>query len=353
MDSLTLKTLLLCHGIKIEKRGLLDGRSGGAGPAGTCIEVADFLVNIPTAENVTKYSPIKLQANEALMAEFGDYRFQVSSIQRPKYYGKTTSDGIPMKKIALLHGTDCLATTLHQKCVLIDRGMGCGFCAIESSLKSGATILEKKPEQLEEVVCEALKDGVTHLTITTGTPNLRDHGAAMISETVTQIKDNFNIPIHVQLTPPDKKYLETLHASGADTIGLHVESFDKKVLKNVCPGKLGFDYIGTLNNAVKIFGENQVSSFVLGGLGEDPAIMNAGFEEVASIGVIPFLVPFRPLPGAALQDRSPPEPEYMKALYIDLTHSLKKYGIDIEKNLAGCVKCGACSAIDVAMNAIG
>ena len=131
-----------------------------------------------------------------------------------------------------------------------------------------------------------------------------------------------------------------------------MESFDKNVLKAICPGKLGFDYIGALKNAVKIFGENQVSSFVLGGLGEDPTSMKAGFEELASLGVIPFLVPFRPLPGAALQNRPPPEPDYMKELYIDLAHSLKRYGLDIEKNLAGCVRCGACSAIDVAMDVL-
>jgi radical SAM protein (TIGR04043 family) len=287
-------------------------------------------------------------ANGGLRAEFEDYSFQVTQIQRPDYYDKTTSDGIPMKKIALLHGTDCLATTLYQRCVLMDGGLGCGFCAIESSLTSGATVLRKTPEQLEEVTSEALKDGVKHLTITTGTPNLRDHGVGMIAGVVRHLKDRFEIPIHVQVVPSQKEQIEDLYDAGADTIGLHIESFDKKVLKHVCPGKMRFDYPEALKNAVNIFGENQVSSFVLGGLGEDKEVMEVGFEELASIGVIPFLVPFRPLPGSKLQDRPPPEPFYMKALYIELADVLKTYDINIKKNLAGCVKCGACSAIDVA-----
>jgi radical SAM protein (TIGR04043 family) len=253
-----------------------------------------------------------------------------------------------MKKIALLHGRDCLATTLYQGCMLLDMGRGCGFCAIDSSLKYGATVLRKTPEQLEEVTSEALKDGVTHLTITSGTPNLRDHGAGMIASVVSHLKDYLDIPIHVQLTPPQKEQIQVLYDAGADTVGIHLESFDKKVLNEVCPGKLGFDYRGALKNAVNLFGENQVSSFILGGLGEDPGTMYVGFEELASIGVIPFLVPFRPLPGSKLQNRLPPEPFYMKELYIELADVLKEYGIDVKKNLAGCVRCGACSAIDVA-----
>ncbi len=348
MDALTLKTHLLCRGLNIGYGEIMEGRKGGAGPAGTCIEVADFLVNIPITDNVTKYSQIKLQADGALRAEFGDDSFQVNQIQRPDYYDKTTSDGIPMKKIALLHGRDCLATTLYQGCALFDMGLGCGFCAIDSSLKSGATVLRKTPEQLKEVTSEALKDGVTHLTITTGTPNLRDHGAGMIASVVSHLKDCLDIPIHVQLTPPEKEQIQVLYDAGADTVGIHLESFDKKVLNEVCPGKSGFDYRGALKNAVTIFGENQVSSFVLGGLGEDPETMDQGFEELGSIGVIPFLVPFRPLPGSKLQSRPPPEPFYMKDLYIELADVLKEYGIDVKKNLAGCVSCGACSAIDVA-----
>jgi radical SAM protein (TIGR04043 family) len=352
MDALTLKTHLLCRGLNGGNREIIDGRKGGAGPAGTCIEVEDFIVNIPTTENVTKYSQIKLQANGTLRAEFGGDNYQFNQIQRPDYYDKITSGGIPMKKIALLHGTDCLATTLYQGCMLMDMGGGCGFCAIETSLNSNATVLRKTPEQLEEVASEAIKEGVTHLTITTGIPNLRDHGTGMIASVVSHLKDCFDIPIHVQLTPPQKEQIEVLYNAGADTIGLHVESFDRKVLKQVCPAKFGFDYPEALKNAVDIFGVNQVSSFVLGGLGEDPVTLDVGFEKLASLGVIPFLVPFRPLPGAALQDRQPPEPFYMEELYITLADALKTYGIDIKKNLAGCVRCGACSAIDVAMDGL-
>jgi radical SAM protein (TIGR04043 family) len=191
------------------------------------------------------------------------------------------------------------------------------------------------------------------MTITTGTPNLKDHGSRMLTNAVDAVKKRVDLPVHVQLTPSEKVYLEQLYTSGADTIGIHVECFDKDVMKKVCPGKLGFDYRAALKEAVKIFGENQVSSIIIAGLGEDPKLMKSGFEDLASLGVIPYLVPFRPLPGALLENRLPPDPGYMKRLYIDLAHAIRASGLHIDKHRAGCVRCGACSAIDLAMDVTG
>jgi radical SAM protein (TIGR04043 family) len=347
MDSLSLKTGLLCEGV--EGRDLIGAKKGGAGPAGTCVEVEGMLINIPAHKTGLERSRFKLLDQDKLEIKFGDELFSIKKIPRPKYYDKTITSGIEMKKIALLHGKDCLATTLYQKCVMMDQGRGCGFCAIDASLKAGTTIKKKTPEQLVEVTSEAIKDGVTHITLTTGTPNLREHGVGMIIETVQHMKTHFDLPIHVQLTPPGRGQLEHLFKSGVDTIGIHMETFDNEVFKKVCPGKSGFDYMDSLSYSAQLFGENQVSSFILGGLGEDPGLMKNGFEELASKGVIPFLIPFRPLPDSLLKDNPTPVPGYMRKLYLDLSDALDCYGVDITKNLAGCVRCGACSAIDVAV----
>ena len=349
MDALALKTSLLCHGINSDNGFIRDGRKGGAGPAGSCIEVEGMLVNVPTYEPTVKNSPFKIRFDDGFKLINGGESHPIKLMPRPGFYDKTSSDGTPMKKIALLHGRDCLATTLYQRCVLMDMGKGCGFCAIETTLKNGSTILRKTPSQLIEVASEAVKEGATHLAITTGTPDLKDHGTWIMAEAVRSLKEHLDLPIHVQLTPLSRENLELLFDSGADTIGIHVETFDQNVLRKICPGKAGFNYIDALRNAVSLFGENQVSSFVLGGLGEELAKMKSGFEEMASLGVIPYLVPFRPLPGALLERRPPPEPGYMRDLYIDLADALTRYGLDLKKNVAGCVRCGACSAIDVAL----
>jgi radical SAM protein (TIGR04043 family) len=349
MDALSLKAALLCQGINSGMKTIESERRGGAGPAGICYEICDTIVNLPTNERITDSSPFKLNDDAGLKIEFEEESFLIKPIPKPNYYSKNASDGTPMKKIALLHGRDCLATTLYQGCVLIAKGEGCGFCAIKTSLQNGKTILKKTPEQLAETAAESIGDGVKHVTITTGTPSLRDHGASILAETVSHLKETLDLPIHVQLSPPKNGFLEIIFDAGADTIGIHIETFDREVLERVCPGKTEFDYKSSFESAISLFGENQVSSFVIGGLGEDINAMRLGFEELAHQGVIPFLVPFRPLQGTRLELHYPPDPHYMRKLYVILSEYLTMYGVDIDKNYAGCVRCGACSALDVAM----
>lgn len=343
MDAVELKSVLLCSGIDPGEIQELEGRNGGAGPAGVSVRIDNFLVNTV----IDRTSPVKLIESDGLHVSFKDETYPFERIRTPSFYDRKTSCGTPMKRIALLHGEDCLATTLLQKCSYKALGVGCDFCAIETSYKEGYTTLHKSPQQLEEVLSAALNDGIKHMTITTGTPNFIDHGAQMLAETVEYLKKSAKINIHVQLTPPQPEHLDILFNSGADTVGLHIESFDKDVLSRICRGKSSLEYLKTLEYASDLFGEAQTSSFIIGGLGEKFEPTMDGFETLASIGVIPFLVPFRPLAGTKLQDRPRPDPPYMAGLFRNLGSILAKYGLDPKKNRAGCVRCGACSALDV------
>jgi len=101
-------------------------------------------------------------------AVIGEVKFQL----RPRFYERSTADGIPYSKIATLHGRDVLATTILQSCIRYQsRTKTCQFCAIGQSLAAGRTIERKTPEQLGEVAKAAVElDGVTHMVMTTGTP---------------------------------------------------------------------------------------------------------------------------------------------------------------------------------------
>ena len=65
--------------------------------------------------------------------------------------------------------------------------------------------------------------------------------------------------------------LYELKEAGVDTVGIHIESFDFKILSQVAPAKaaMGLErYEKAWKMAVEIFGPNQVSSFLIVGLGE-------------------------------------------------------------------------------------
>src|SRR6202035_4696623 len=98
---------------------------------------------------------------------------------QPRFYALQTAEGIPYWKIAVLHASDVLATTVHQTCIRYqNRSTTCQFCAIGLSLAAGKTIARKTPEQLAEVARAAVQlDGVKHMVLTTGTPPSSDRRA--------------------------------------------------------------------------------------------------------------------------------------------------------------------------------
>lgn len=78
-----------------------------------------------------------------------------------------------------------------------------GFCALGRSLKAGATIAKKTPEQLAEVA-EAAKrlDGVTHVTLTSGTAVNRDEGILYLGKCAQAITERTGLPVQLQFEPP-------------------------------------------------------------------------------------------------------------------------------------------------------
>lgn len=352
MNSFKLKNELLCLGCRIYQN--IDGyRVTGAGPAGG----KDFLlpngvcVNIPLEGYFVKKSPFTLinEDDRWKILKDGEFVVEATPVPIPKFYSKRTSDGVPMSKIAILHGKDCLASTVYSKCVYWRSGQQCKFCGIEAwQYKPSPPIERKTPEQLGEVVEEAFKEKVVeHVTLTVGTPPSPDKGAKMLAEVTEGIKCRVNIPVHVQLEPPeDTSFLEMLYYAGVDTIGIHIESFDRKVLTEVCPMKSKPEmFFKAWKYAVNIFGDCQVDSFILVGLGESDASILRGVEELAGLGVFPYILPLRPVLGSSLEGAYPPSPERMLRIYQHVSDILHAYGLDPSKNKAGCVRCSACSAI--------
>ena len=57
------------------------------------------------------------------------------------------------------------------------------------------------------------------------------------------------------------------------------------------------EYEAAWDEAVRVFGRNRVSTYLLVGLGEDPDELVAGAGRLIERGVYPFVVPFRPMAG--------------------------------------------------------
>ncbi len=344
-------TELQSFGLRVQ--GQLSPRKGGAGPAeGGPFLIEEVPVSLPIGSEYVSKSPYVLREEEDQHLIFKNEKIvsSVHLIERPKFYDHSTEEGIPYPKIALLHGKDCLATSVIQTCIYWNSKERCRFCGIELSHRSGQAIKMKSPDQLSEVARKAKElDSIEHIVLTTGTVQPPGKEISYLIPSASAIKRATGLPIHAQFCPPSSMDgLYELKDAGVDTVGIHIESLDFETLSRVAPAKaaMGFDrYEKAWKMAVKIFGPNQVSSFLIVGLGENKDSIIRGSKFLADLGVYPFVVPLRPIPGSLMEDDLPPDPEEMRRIYEEVASILKRKGLSASQSLAGCVRCGACSAL--------
>ncbi|MDQ0946486.1 radical SAM protein (TIGR04043 family) [Streptomyces phaeochromogenes] len=285
-----------------------------------------------------------------------DTGISLTPVQRPRFYDLTTADGTRYEQIARLHGSDVLATTVVQTCIRYTEADRCRFCTIEESLRSNATVAAKTPAQLAEVAEAAVRlDGVKQMVMTTGTTTGPDRGARNLVRSVRAVIEAVpGLPIQVQCEPPgDLAWIRELHAAGATAIGIHVESLDDTVRRQWMPSKSTVplvEYEAAWDEAVRVFGPNRVSTYLLVGLGEYPDELIAGAGRLIDRGVYPFVVPFRPMSGtlAARDGVEAPGAGLLKYVTEGVAAKLRATGMSGADQKAGCAACGACSVLQAA-----
>ncbi|KPH01471.1 radical SAM protein [Pseudomonas sp. RIT-PI-q] len=347
---------LQCHGVRwpAAQNGL--SRQGGAGPSDhKALSVGSRTMMVPILNQASQGSPYQAQpsadGSQALIFREGLQVGQVQMPGVPKFYGLSTADGIPYWKIATLHSSDVLATTVLQHCIRFnDRGSSCQFCAIGQSLAAGKTIARKRPQQLAEVAKAAVElDGVKHMVMTTGTPQTPDRGAAILCESAAAVTAAVALPIQAQCEPPDDdRWFQRLADSGVVSLGMHLEAVTDEVRQRIMPGKAEVPlsrYFDAFSAAVEVFGRGQVSTYILAGLGDSEAAISEMSERLCALGVYPFVVPFVPIDGTPLANHPKPDSAMMARLYPQIGASLRRHGLHSDQINAGCAKCGACSAL--------
>lgn len=328
-------------------------RSGGAGPAeGGTILFDGIPVCLPVGGAYVAHSPysLKTENGHSLLLKNGQIIRPVELVSPARFYDSLTAEGIPFSKIALLHGKDCLATTILQTCTNWRDGQQCRFCGIEVSLKNQQTISRKDPQQIAEVAQRARDlDSIQQVLLTTGRGITPEEELSHLARCASAVKKTTGLPIQAQfLPPPDPEGLDRLKEAGVDSVGIHIESFDNQILSALAPFKaaLGLKrFEQAWKRAVELFGPNQVSSFLIVGLGEKAESVIRGGERLSDLGVYPFIVPFRPIPGSLMEKDRPPDPHKMIGLYETMAEVLKRKGLVMAQQKAGCVRCGACSAM--------
>ncbi|MEM2143482.1 MAG: hypothetical protein QXQ81_09525, partial [Candidatus Thorarchaeota archaeon] len=242
---LRLKVRLLTEGAFLPESEW-GGRTGGAGPVGAryFIMPNGRCVGVPVRRGTaaSRFGSAKLEPTESPDVWIYDGAVRLRVVPRPRFYDGSTSDGVPYHKVAQLHGSSTLATTVYQSCRYWSRGMQCHFCTIPTSYRSGNTILEKRPSQFVQVLLSALDEGsVTDVLLTTGTPDSADVGITPLVDMIRAIREVSDIPIGVQFEPPrELSLIDSVVEAGANAIGIHIETADERLRARVCPGKYAY-----------------------------------------------------------------------------------------------------------------
>jgi radical SAM protein (TIGR04043 family) len=354
-DVLRLKVRLLTEGASLPD-GQSKGRKGGAGPVGARYFILPngkpCGVPIRQGEIAKKYNSASLEPTDDPIRWIYDNEIELKIVSRPKFYDLTTDEGVPYHKIALLHGTRTLATTIYQACRYWSKGNQCKFCTIPTSYLSDDTVLEKTPEQLVEVLLAAEREGVAEdMLLTTGTPESPDASLEPLTRIIEAIRQVSNIPIGVQFEPPmDIGMIRDVANAGANAVGLHIESADESIREEMCPGKFQYGplelYQRSWHYALDYFGKGNVSTFLLYGLGEDSSKTLTLVEELGEAGVLPVVAPVRPSHGSQLADFIPTyvgDLENSIGFYKRIGTILYNNDLNPDHTVAGCHKCGGCS----------
>jgi radical SAM protein (TIGR04043 family) len=344
-------TALQSTGLRVEVP--IGARTGGAGPADAgMLYIEGVQTTVPTSAAYVASSPYALRSEDdgGWAVYEGDQRRATAALApRPAYYDLTTEDGIPYWQIALLH-LDSVASTVLQTCAYWGNDDQCAFCGIGTTLANGRTIAKKTPAMLAEVALAARDlDGAVDATLTTGSTATPDRGALYVGRCGEAVKAASGLPVQVQFEPPaDLDVVDRVADMGIDSVGIHVESFDPQVLARVAPGKARWGieaYFIAWERAVAAFGPGQVSTYVILGMGEDEKLTVQGCKRAIDMGVYPFVVPLRPVPGSLMEDFLPPSAQAVEAVYRQVVPYLARKGMSASGVAAGCARCQACSGL--------
>ncbi len=319
-------------------------------PEGNGTLISVFIVN-GRRGSASPYALVRNEAGGFEIRAEGEKYADVTVLPRPSFYSTKTSVGIPRHKLAVIVGPGHLRSVVNQRCHYQQTSRACRFCAVQRWWDSG---IEKAAADIAETVAMAVEEGAArHVSLTTATLDTPGKGLEQLVEIARLINKRVPVPIMLEFEPiSDFSLLDDLlfeaRNAGVTTVSSNIECFDEELRPKVMPvkGLIPFDiYRKTWRKCLDIFGREQVSTVAIAGIGETDASLLKGIEIAASEGVMTFLVPHSPAIGAEFEDMAAPDAGRMLFLYEWVASIFRKYGLDPNISVAGCVRGGGFSAV--------
>lgn len=299
MNPAHLKLDLVANGMRLAasaraRQDLLQGWPASA--RGHSVELllpGDLWVSAPLREDDDGQTfGLAIEGDAQLLVRGAEERVEVQLVPAPAFYGKLTSKGTPMWRVARVFGGS-LVISPAAACSLSLWGTPCSLCG-GGAAESPDTPPPIPVAEVVEVVGEAFAEGVAEFVyFNSGYSDSDDRGVAFLEPYVRAVKRHFDTLVAVQVHPPRTDgWIDQTYAMGVDAVSYAVEIHDAEALGRHCAGRvreIGRErYYEALRRAAAIFPSGTVWSDLVVGL-ESEASTLAGIDLLTSMGVLPVL----------------------------------------------------------------
>jgi biotin synthase-related radical SAM superfamily protein len=192
----------------------------------------------------------------------------------------------------------------------------CGFCPQARTSKSSTELLSRvswptfpTPNVLTALSATAKEGKIMRVCIQAlNYPDVFTQLEAIVKE----IKKSSTVAVSVSCQPLNRENIIRLANAGADRLGIALDAATEKLFNKV-KGKdsdgayTWLNLIRQLSQALDVFGEGNVSTHVIIGLGETEKEAIEVVQMCVTMGVLPALFAFTPVRGTALETKSPPK----------------------------------------------
>jgi len=150
---------------------------------------------------------------------------------------------------------------------------------------------------------------------------------------VQTLKAETSIPVSVSCQPQSSQNMWSLAKAGVDRIGIAIDAATERLFEKVKGAKAGGPYnwqneLLLLRTAIGVFGEGNVSTHLIVGLGETEKEACSLLQYCVDMGVLPALFAFTPVRGTALAEHAKPSLKTYRRVQIArylLVHALTRF----------------------------
>lgn len=175
---------------------------------------------------------------------------------------------------------------------------------------------------------------------------------------VKEIRSVVDLPISVSCQPFGESEMKELVQAGVDRIGIPLDAATEEVFEKIKGSRIGGPYNWAkqreiLKKAVEIFGNGNVSTHLIVGLGENEEEIVKMIQWCVDNGVYPGMFAFTPIPGTALENYVQPSLDRYRRIQVAhylITNGKSRYE-KMSFNSDGCLV-GFAVSRDELLNAI-